>query len=190
MPRQYRIVGEKSGSKKIFAGNKGEKNLGINEFPSHLSFFIPNTLKYTKLSVMAMLYITYYFQTIIYEMGKFLPVGTGAWVSLTGSHQQPDCSVTSSSRRPRNQLGVFQPLAAQAPVHTGETGKEQVRNTSICVLNYYGSASTNLRSQEHKWLMKATRRKAIQLSQKSREVTKIYQLNDTHLTISSLLQTC
>ena len=77
MPRQYRIVGEKSGSKKIFAGNKGEKNIGIKEFPSHLSFFISNTLKYTKLSVMDMLYITYYFQTIVYEMGKFLPVGTG-----------------------------------------------------------------------------------------------------------------
>ena len=76
MPRQYRIVGEKSGSKKIFAGNKGEKNIGINEFPSHLSFFISNTLKYTKLSVMDMLYITYYFQTIVYEMGKILPIGT------------------------------------------------------------------------------------------------------------------
>lgn len=129
MPRQYRIVGEKSGSKKIFAGNKGEKNIGINEFPSHLSFFISNTLKYTKLSVMDMLYITYYFQTIVYEMGKILPIGTAEWVSLTGSHQQPDCSVMSSSRRSRNQLGVFQSPAAQGPVHTGEdkkrTGEKQ-----------------------------------------------------------------
>lgn len=32
------IVGEKNGPKKTFAGNKGEKNLGINKFPSHLSF--------------------------------------------------------------------------------------------------------------------------------------------------------
>lgn len=32
------IVGEKSGPKKTLAGNNGDKNLGINEFPSHLSF--------------------------------------------------------------------------------------------------------------------------------------------------------
>lgn len=71
------IVGEKRGSKKTFAGNKGEKNLGINEFPPHLSLFISNTLKYTELGVVNMLYITHCFQTIIYEMGNFLAIGTG-----------------------------------------------------------------------------------------------------------------
>jgi hypothetical protein len=31
-------VGEKSGCKKTFESNKGEKILGISEFSSHLSF--------------------------------------------------------------------------------------------------------------------------------------------------------
>ena len=77
------------------------------------------------------------------KWGTFSQWGqVGEWVSPTGAHQQPDCFAMSSSRRSRNQLAVFQSLAAQAPVHTWEDMKRtSVKNWSICVLNYHGRAS-------------------------------------------------
>lgn len=95
----------------------------------------------------------------------------------------------SSSRRSRNQLGVFQSLAAQAPVHTWEDKKRtEVKNSRMCVLNSRGSASTHLSAAKNcKWLMKAAGRKEIQLSKKSHKVIKIYQLNAIHLMILRLL---
>lgn len=65
--------------------------------------------------------------------GQSPPCGAGEWVSLLGSHQQPDCCAMSSWRRPRTQLAVFRSLAAQAPVRTWRTRMEQKWTTGAFV---------------------------------------------------------
>lgn len=83
-----------------------------------------------------------------YEMGSLLSKGTGECAGLTGSHQPPGCSVMSSSRKPRNQLGVFQSPAAPAPAHTwGHKKRTEVKTSSISVLNYHGRVSMHLCNQ-------------------------------------------
>ena len=118
------------------------------------------------------------------KWGTFSQWGqVGEWVSPTGAHQQPDCFAMSSSRRSRNQLAVFQSLAAQAPVHTWEDMKRtSVKNRSICVLNYHGRASHSPlqpRTVNGQWRPQVERKFSYQKKKKkkkSHEVTKVHQL--------------